>query len=59
MYYLVSVAHKSMALQLTRIDCQGFYGVLYIQFIGWDWYWCVVEWQWRQRECWEWHWLVV
>jgi hypothetical protein len=49
MYYLVIVDHSSMAVHLTRSDCEGFYDVLYmyIQCNEWDW-WYIVKWQWRE-----------
>jgi hypothetical protein len=36
MYYLVNVDHNSMAVRLTRSDCEGFLEVLYIQCSGWN-----------------------
>jgi len=42
MYYLDNVHQKSMAACLTRNDCEGFEEVLYIQWNGRDWWWCVV-----------------
>jgi len=37
MHYLVNLDHNSMAVHLTRSDCEGFTEVLYIQCSGWDW----------------------
>jgi len=34
MYYLVNVDHNSMAVHLTSNDCEGFYGMMYIQHNG-------------------------
>ena len=36
MYYLVNADHNSMAVHLTRSECEGCLEVLYIQFSGWD-----------------------
>jgi len=35
----------------TRSHCEGWWKVLHIQCIGWDWCWYVMEWQWKGQEC--------
>jgi hypothetical protein len=45
MYYLVNVDHNGMAAHHTRIDCEGFDEMLYIQCNRWNLWWFVVEWQ--------------
>jgi len=36
MHYLVSVDQNSMAVHLTRSDCEGFQEALNIQCSGWE-----------------------